>query len=438
MPGEVEEIKKLIEQQGEAWHEYKKANDEIIAKKAEGKVVSDLEVKLEALGKKMDQVSETKEQLEELLKKMQRPGSDPKKDEELQVEVKGFNLAMVGMWQEKGKRIPNELSVEDYVAYKSGLDKVLRGENFENLKPEERKAMTAGSDVGGGYLLAQSSVGRIAQKVFDMSIMRQLAFVQKITTAKLEGISDTDEADAGWVGENDSRDDTDTPEVGSYEIEAKEIYAQPKISQKLIEDAGLDLEAWLEGKVSSKFARVEGDSFCNGNTPKRPRGLFTYTTAATGDDTRSWGVFEHIVSGANGDFHTTKFDPLYELIGALKEHYQQNAVFLTRREVRTKARKLKEANTDRYLWEPSLQVALPDMLMGYPVRIDQFVPALSTGTLSLAFGDFKEAYTIIDRIGISTLRDPYTSKGFVKFYTRKRVGGGAVNFEAAKFLKFST
>ena len=115
----------------------------------------------------------------------------------------------------------------------------------------------------------------------------------------------------------------------------------------------------------------------------------------------------------------------------------QNAQWLMRRELRTAIRKLKGATSDLYLWEPGLQAGVPDRLLGYPVKIDQYVPALATDSLSLAFGDFKEAYTIVDRIGVRTLRDPFTAKPYVVFYSTKRTGGGAVNFEAVKFLKLA-
>lgn len=143
-------------------------------------------------------------------------------------------------------------------------------------------------------------------------------------------------------------------------------------------------------------------------------------------------------TGAAGAFHTTKADPLQDLIGAFKDQYLQNASFAMRREVRTLIRKMKEATSDRYLWEPSLQAGQPDRLLGYPVRIDQFMPALATDSLSLALGDFKQAYLIVDRLGIRTLRDPYTAKPWVLFYSTKRTGGGAQNTEAVKFLKFSS
>jgi len=215
------------------------------------------------------------------------------------------------------------------------------------------------------------------------------------------------------------------------------MYAQPKVTQKLIDDAATDVEAWLAGKVADKFARVEGAAFWTGDGVGKPRGLAAYTTAATADGSRAWGTFEHVITGANGDFHTTKADPLQDLLGAFKDQYLQNASFAMRREVRTKIRKLKEATSDRYLWEPSLQAGQPDRLLGYPTRIDQYIPAITTGSLSLAFGDFREAYTIVDRIGVRTLRDPYTAKPYIRFYSTKRTGGGAINFEAVKFLKFS-
>jgi HK97 family phage major capsid protein len=125
------------------------------------------------------------------------------------------------------------------------------------------------------------------------------------------------------------------------------------------------------------------------------------------------------------------------LIGAMKDQYLQRAQWLMRREVRTAVRKMKEATSDRYLWEPSLQAGQPDKLLGYGVNIDQYVPAIAASSLSLAFGDFAEGYTVVDRVGMRTLRDPFTAKPYVVFYTTKRTGGGAVNYEAVKFLKFS-
>lgn len=432
------EIKKVIDQQGETFEQFKKANDALLAAKAEGKAVGDLEAKVAKMSADLDKFSEVKAAVDELIAKAKRPdlGTDKKADQEAQ-ELKGFNLALRAEYQSKGKAFPGEFDAKAYGEYKSGFFKLASGVPVEALSADERKAMSAGSDPDGGYLLPNSTQGRVVTKLYEQSIMRQICDVQTISTEKIEGVVDNDEASAGWVAELGTRSDTNTPTIGRWEIAAHELYAMPKISQKLIDDAATDVEAWLSAKVADKFARVEGTAFWQGTGVGQPRGLATYTTAATGDSSRAWGQFEHVVTGANGAFHTDQFDPLHTLMGAFKDQYLGNAQFVMRRSVRTAARKLKESTTNRYLWEPGMQVGSPERLMGYPVRVDEYMPTLATGSLSLAFGDFRQAYTIVDRIGIRTLRDPYTAKPYVVFYSTKRTGGGAMNYEAVKFLKFS-
>ena len=434
---DMSEIKNLIESQGQAWEAFKKANNEIIAAKADSKAIGDLEAKLAAVNAEMDKMSEVKADFDNFVLASKRPGAAGDDKNELDTEAKSWNAMLRADYQSKGRSIPSEVSTDQYAQYKSAFYSLVRHGDIERLNADQRKAMSAGSDPDGGYLLPTPTVGRMVKKLYEQSVMRQVANVLTISTDALEGIVDNDEVDAGWVSEIGDRPDTDTPQLGKYRIEAHEMYAQPKVTQKLIDDAATDVEAWLAEKIADKFGRVEGNAFVNGNGVGKPKGLFAYSTAATGDDVRAWGTFEHILTGANGDFHTTKADPLQDLLGAFKDQYLQNASFLMRREVRTKIRKLKEATSDRYLWEPGLQLGQPDRLLGYPVRIDQYIPTIATGSLSLAFGDFREAYTIVDRIGVRTLRDPYTAKPYVRFYSTKRSGAGAINTEAVKFLKFS-
>lgn len=437
---ELIEIKNILDKQGEAFEQFKKANDELIKAKADGKSVSDIEQKLAKINEDLDKFAEIKEQFEQVQLKLARPGfnGDPKDAEAKAAELKTFNANLRAEYQAKGRAFPGEFDQDGYAAYKSGFFKLAAGVQMDSLTSDERKAMSAGSDPDGGYMLPASTQGRMVTKLYEQSIMRQIADVVTISTDKIEGIVDDDEQDAGWVSELGTRSDSGTPQVRKYEIAAHEMYAMPKISQKLIDDASTDVEGWLAGKVADKFARVEGTAFWQGTGTGQPRGLASYTTAATADGSRAWGQFEHVVSGANGAFHTTQFDPLHDIQGAMKDHFLPNAQWVMRREVRTAARKLKESTTNRYLWEPGMQVGSPERLNGYPVRVDQYMPALATGSLSLAFGDFRQAYTIVDRLGVRTLRDPYTAKPYVVFYSTKRTGGGAMNFEAVKFLKFST
>lgn len=435
---ELIEIKNMLEERKKAYDELQKAVTDLKAAQVDGKALGDLTAKVETLSKACDQFDELKAAVEDIQKKANRPSEQESKSAaELAAEVKGFNIALRADFQSKGRAFPGDLSAETYVQYKSAFYKLAVGVPVDNLGADERKALSAGADPDGGYMLPQSTMGRTVAKIYEQSIMRQLAQADTISTDKMEGLVDNGEAGAGWVSELGSRTDTSTPQVGKWEIVAHEMYAMPKASQKILDDAATDVEAWLSSKVADKFARVEGAAFWTGSGVGQPRGLASYTTAATGDDSRAWGQFEHVVTGANGGFHTTKLDPIQDLQGTLKDQYLQNATFVMRREVRTAARKLKESTSDRYLWEPSLQVGQPDRLNGIPVRVDQYMPALATGSLSLALGDFKQAYQIVDRMGIRTLRDPFTAKPYVVFYSTKRTGGGAVNFEAVKFLKFS-
>ena len=434
---EIKDIATLIDEQGKGWEEFKKANDERLkAIESKGYAPADVTEKVEKIGQRLDDLAK---HIAEVEKKSGRPalGGGGDADKDLAAECKAFNATLRAEVQNKGRATPEPLDVDGYAFYKSGFFKVATGVSVDSLSAEERKALSAGSDPDGGYLLPQSTVGMMITKLFEQSIMRQICTVQTIGTNKIEGVVDNNEADAGWVAELGSRSDTATPQVGRWEIEAHELYAMPKISQRLIDDAAMDVESWLAAKVADKFARVEGTAFWQGTGVGQPRGLATYTTAATADATRAWGQFEHVVTGANGAFHTTQFDPVHNLIGAFKDHFLPNAQFVMRRSVRTAARLLKESTTNRYLWEPGMQVGSPERLMGYPVRIDEYMPALATNSLSLAFGDFRQAYAIVDRIGVRTLRDPYTAKPYIVFYSTKRVGGGAQNYEAVKFLKFA-
>lgn len=428
------EIKKIIEAQGSAWEEYRNTNDALLKAKAEGKAVADLEAKLDKISTDLDRMGELKGDLDRALVKLQRPAlGDDKTATDLAAETKSFNMIRNAFTQGVG-----DVSSETYLAYKGAFFQLMRKGNMDFLTDIERKAMVAGTDSDGGYLLPPTTTGRIVQKVYELSPIRPIVTVQPISTEALEGIIDNDEAaSGGWVSETGTRGDTNTPTLGKWRIEAHEMFAQPKATQKLLDDAAVDVEAWLANKVADKLARVEAAAFITGTGVGQPRGFTSYTTAATSDATRAWGQIEHVNTGANGAFHTTGADPLFDLIGAFKNYYLQNAKWVTRREVITAVRKLKEATTNAYMWQPGLQLGQPDRLLGYPLVIAQDMPALATGSLSMAFGDFAEAYTIVDRIGLRTLRDPYTDKPYIKFYTTRRVGGGMVNYEAIKFVRFS-
>lgn len=291
----------------------------------------------------------------------------------------------------------------------------------------EHKTMMVGSNPDGGYFVSPAMSPRVLSIYYESSPMRELATIESIGTDAIEFPIDDGEADCGWVGETESRATTNTPQVGVQRIPVHEIYAKPKATQKLLEDASIDIEAWLGRKVGDKLGRTEATAFVSGDGVKRPRGFLTYATGT------SRGQIEQIVSGAAA---AVTADGLINLMIALKEPYAAGAIWLMRRATTGSVMLLKDGN-GQYIWRPGLEAGKPSILLGHEVRQAADMPAVAANALAIAFGNFKQGYTIVDRLGISTLRDPFSAKPFVEFYTRKRVGGDVTNFEAIKILKIA-
>jgi len=429
---ELKQLADTIEKIGSAFDEYKKVNDERAAKAAKGEAVADLEAKLDKISADMDSLAEIKASLEKVETRLARPGAFGSQSDAGQAEFKSFAELPV--------RKGGVVDAAGYDSYKSALNAFLRCKGDDRmLKPDELRAMQAGIDSDGGYLLPMPAVASIVTKVREQNIMRSLAGSITISTNAIEGLVDRNDAAAAWVGEVTARPETNTPQVDKDRIETFEIYSFPFVSQQLLEDAAVNVEAWLVDKVSTAFAEAEDAAFITGNGVTRPRGFTTYTTAATADASRAWGTMQHVNTGANGAFHTTKADPLFDLIAAFKPGYLNGATWLMSRAALAAVRKLKEATTDQYLWQPGLQAGVPSTLLGYPAALDEGMPAhTTTGGLGIALGNFQRGYLIVDRVGISVLRDPYTSKPRVGLYVRKRVGGAVRDYDAIKFLRFAS
>lgn len=441
------ELKEAIDGIGRSFEEFKTENNRLIAKGvkdalAEAKLdklsqsIDDLTGKKEDLEKRLKAEAELREELERKVNGLRIGGVGTTDEAELKA-VSAFNLQIKGIAIDRRQPEPQEVDASAFRAYKSGFQKLMR-RGKEPLTSEEIKAMQVGIDADGGYLVPSDTSGRIVTRVYELSPIRQIASVQSISSDRLEGIEDLGEASDGWVGETQSRGDTNTPQIGKYEIPTFEQYAQPKATQKLLDDASVDIEAWLQGKVANRFARREAVAFISGNGTSQPRGFASYTTTATGDSTRAWGQLEHISTGVSSDFAASNpADILFDIESAFKTAYLASAKWLTRRSVINKVRKFKGSDNN-YLWQPGLQAGKPATLIGYPIVMAEDMPALASGSLSMALGDFQQGYQIVDRLGTRMLRDPYTDKPYVKFYTIRRVGGAVVNFEAIKFVRFGT
>lgn len=351
-----------------------------------------------------------------------------------ELELKEFNLALAALAADR-RRDFSPLDHKGLALYRKARAKELRY-GKDALDGEELKAMSVGADADGGFLVTPDTSGRMVRKIHETSEIRQLASVQTISTDKLEGLEDLEEAGAGWVGETEARAKTATPKLGEWEIPVHEMYAEPRATQKLLDDASVDVEAWLGEKVGARFGRLENAAFVRGDGVRKPRGFASYPVALDDGSGVAWGTIGAVKSGAAGGFGSAGSDRLFDLVGLLKAAYLPGAVFVTRRQVITAIRKFKDS-TGQYLWQPSLAMGQPEQLLGYPIVRAEDLEALANGSLSLFFGNFREAYQIVDRQGTRTLRDPFTAKPFVKFYTTRRVGGAVVNFEAIKAMQFA-
>jgi len=269
--------------------------------------------------------------------------------------------------------------------------------------------------------------------------MRSIVSVVKTSTDRYVGPKLNGQLGHSWVGEIATRSETDARTFGQYSIPVSELSIFPYVSQTMLDDGAFDVEGWLIGEIARHASFVEGDVITAGNGIAKPRGFTDYSTVATADGSRSDGVLEHIVSGANGAFAASNpGDVLIGLQESFKGHYQQNLNWVTNRAVRAKIRQLKNA-VGGYLWQdPDYKAGTPAMLLGSPVLINQSMPTLTTDSLSLALGDFKQGYKLVDRVGMRMIRDVYSNKPYVTFYTTVRMGGDVVDFEAIKFIKFGT
>ena len=293
----------------------------------------------------------------------------------------------------------------------------------------EAKTLLVGSDPDGGQWVPVTVSNRIITQIFETSPIRQVADVQTISTDALETPNDYGQIAYGWVGETTPRPVTGTPTVGTQRIVVHEMYAQPQATQKLLEDAAVDVEGWLSAKIADRFARVEASAFVSGTGIGQPRGFLTYPNGVTLP-----GTIQQVPSG-NATALTA--DGLINLMISLKDPYAPNAVFMMQRASVGAVMLLKDGD-GQYIWRAGLDGGKPSMLLGSPVMQAADMPGVAAGALSVVFGNFKQGYTVVDRLGITTLRDPYTAKPFVLFYSRRRVGGDVSNFEALKLQVIST
>lgn len=318
--------------------------------------------------------------------------------------------------------------------HKRAFDTYVRKGESNGLAAIESKAMSVGSGQDGGYLVpaeVEAAIGRLLSKA---SPMRAIADVRQVSATLYKKPFNTTGAAAGWIGETSARPQTTSATLAELQFPTMELYAMPAATQALLDDSIVNLDDWIAREVEVVFAEQETDAFLNGDGITKPKGLLTYTKVA--QSAWSWGNTGYIATGVAAGFAATNpTDKIVDLIYATKASYRQNARFMLSRATQAQVRKFKDAQGN-YLWQPAATVDGSSMLLNFPVVESEYMPDITTDSFSLAFGDFKRGYLIVDRVGVRILRDPYSTKPYVLFYTTKRVGGGMQDFDAIKLMKF--
>lgn len=398
---DTKEVLDLIEKQGVAWEQFKATNDAMLKAKADGKSIAELEIKLAKINEDM---AEQRKSAEEFQAKLQRPGAEAAERDEKADE------------------------------YKKAFKDYTRKGNEAEL---QRKAMNTQSDPDGGYLVLPEMDATIDRIAPTISAMFRLANNVTISTAQYQKLVKKSGMSMRRVADGAAGGETTEPTYAKILIDVHTAEVEPWVYNETLADASIDLEGDLAMEAAIGFAEGAGSEFITGNGVGKCRGLAAYTMVANAS--YSWGNVGYIASGLSAGFTTSApADKVISLQHALKAQYRPGAVWLTNDSTLGTMRQMKDGSGSYYLWQPDPAGAFGGRFLGHTVEVDDNVADLGAGSLSLAFGNFQRAYTIVNREGTTLIRDNITAKGTTKFNFRRRFGAGITNFEAVKWMRFAT
>ncbi|MEJ6781371.1 phage major capsid protein [Aminobacter sp. Piv2-1] len=342
----------------------------------------------------------------------------------------GLSLKRVrpALSREGGRAAPSE--------HKEAFDLYMRAGDDRQLRALDSKAMSYGSGQDGGYLVPDETEAEIGRRLSSLSPIRSIAAVRQVSAAVLKKPFTVAGPAVGWVAETAARPQTATPTLAELQFPTMELYAMPAATASLLEDSVVDLDQWIASEVEAAFAEQEGAAFVNGNGVNRPKGFLDYNKVA--EASWAWGDIGYVVTGVSGALPASSpSDVLIDTVYTLKAGYRQNANWVMNRKTQASIRKLKDGDGN-YLWQPPATPGQRAMLMGFPLVEAEDMPDAAANATPIGFGDFSRGYLVVDRAGVRVLRDPYSAKPYVLFYTTKRVGGGVQDFSAIKLLKYGT
>lgn len=382
-----------------SFDEFKKKNDKRLEAVEQEK--SKLAEQVEDLNGKLTDLDQLKQGLEAELKEAKRPGTTGKNERK---EVK---------------------------EHKEAFDRFIRKGDEDGLKDLEQKALNTGTDSDGGYAVPEELDRMLLDLQRDSVVMRQEAAVITVGSSDYKKLVNLHGAGSGWVNENEARPETNTPKLAQISSINGELYGNPQATQTMLDDAFFNVEQWLTNELQIEFAEREEGAFTSGDGTKKPKGFLAYDMTEEVDSDRDFGKLQYIRSGAAANITA---DSLLKLVYSLRKVHRMGAKFMMNNSSLFEVRILKDSEGN-YLWRPGLDAGQPSTLLGYAIAENEMMPDVAADALPIAFGNFMRGYTIVDRMGTRVLRDPYTNKPFVGFYTTKRTGGMLTDSEAIKLMK---
>lgn len=403
--GEAQDVAECFDEFMEAFEAFRETNDERLAQ-VESQMGEDV-ITVEKMNRINKTLDEQKSMMDALILKNKRPSLGT-----------------------------TSVSPVATMEHKNAFHSYVRGGNENGLRRFEQKALSYNSDADGGFLVPEETAIEIGRRLALGSPIRSIASVQTVSSSVFNKPFAVTGPATGWAAETELRTETATPVLSELKFPTMELYAMPAATSQLLDDAAVDIDAWIAGEVEQAFAEQESAAFINGDGVNQPHGFLNHPAVA--EENWSWGNLGYVATGEAGGFASTDAsDVLLDTVYALKAGHRQNANWVMNRKTQAEIRKLKDEDGN-YLWQAPAAPGQQASLMGFGVVEAEDMPDIAEDETAIAFGDFNRGYLVIDRAGIRVLRDPYSAKPYVLFYTTKRVGGGVQDFDAIKLVKFGT
>ena len=431
-----EETKAALEEIKKAFEEHKKVNDARIEALKKGASTSDFDEKLD----RIQEVLTKQEQVHRRFQKQQeelaanRAAEEAKWKAERAEEERKFEARLNRAALALGGPLGEDKSRNSVIERKA-YDKFLR-KGVDSLNEDEVKVLTVANDTTGGYLAPPTYIAEIIKAAVLYSPMRSLVTVRQIGTGEYQQPKRTQTSAATRVGETASRSESQNMAWGLIKIPAPEMYVEARISMQNLEDSAFNLEQELSDDFAEQFGVKEGYEVINGNGVNACLGILDANAAGPSTPIAyTASGSSATIAGASG----VQADGLVNLYHAVKTVYAARGSWALNRASLGKVRLLKDT-TGQYLWQPGLATMAPPTILGSPYTECPDMPDEGANAFPIAFGDWKRAYVLVERIEMSIMRDPYTlaGSGQVKFTARRRVGGQVVLGEALRLLKCAT